>query len=241
VARGHREPNCGAHPARLGSPSQAGVAGAARTLRTWPRPARSGVLWESSIVAHDPNREGPVDVWTISLDEPREALLSPEEQARADRFRFERDRVHWTHARSALRAVLSRYVNGAPLDISFTLGVHGKPAVPGIEFNLSHAGGWAMIAVSECAPVGIDLESIRANVEIGKLLERIGETPLSGSQADLFQAWARREAKTKALGGPLMQIPKGDLRLVDLAAPAGFAAALAMVGRDPLVRYCGGV
>ena len=182
-----------------------------------------------------------VDVWTISLDESREAILIPEEQARADRFRFERDRIHWTHARSSLRAVLSGYLNVAPLAISFTIGEHGKPATQGIEFNLSHAGGWAMIAVSSCAPVGIDLERIRENVEIGKLLERIGETCEGQSLRELFQAWSRREAKSKALGGPLMHIPSGDLRVVDLKAPEGFAAALAMVAQDPVVRYCGGV
>ena len=181
------------------------------------------------------------DVWTIALDEPRELLLTDEEQARANRFRFERDRVHWSHARSALRAVLALYLKSAPLEIAFALGPHGKPSVAGIEFNLSHAGGWAMIAVCGSAEVGIDIEAIRPNVDIAALLARIGETQLNGSRAELFQVWARREARTKAVGGPLMEIPAGDLRVVDLKAPEGFAAALAMVGRDPLIRYCGGV
>jgi 4'-phosphopantetheinyl transferase len=192
-------------------------------------------------VTHHPNRECPVDVWTIALEQPRPALLIPDEEARAARFHFEADRVRWTHARSALRTVLSRYLRVAPLDISFTIGPHGKPAVEGLEFNLSHAGTWAMIAVSHCAPVGIDLESIRPNVEIGGLLLRIGETEVTGSQAQLFQVWARREARTKATGGPLMEIPQGDLRVIDLTAPEGFVAALATVERDPVVRYCGGV
>ena len=191
-------------------------------------------------MAQVPDRDCLVEVWTIALDIPREVLLTPDEQARADRFRFERDRVHWTHARSALRTILSGYLGTAPLDLSFTLGPHGKPGLPGLEFNLSHASGWAMIAVSTCAEVGIDLESIRSNIDMGKLLERIGEPSSGGSPKDLFQLWSRREAKTKALGGALMDIPSGDVRVVDLAAPAGFVAALALVGRDPLVRYCGG-
>jgi 4'-phosphopantetheinyl transferase len=187
---------------------------------------------------------GNVDVWTISLEDPRPAILLPEEQTRADRFRFERDRLHWTRARSALRSILSRRLDVSPLEITFELGPHGKPAVKGvevgIEFNLSHSGGWAMIAVSARAPVGIDLEAIRPNVNIADLLKRIGETELSGSRERLFQVWARREALTKAAGGPLMEIPEGDFRVVDLKAPAGFAAALAMAGCDPEVRYCGG-
>jgi 4'-phosphopantetheinyl transferase len=168
-------------------------------------------------------------------------ILSSEEQARVDRFRFERDRVHWANAHSALREILGGYLNAPPLEISFTLGPHGKPAVAGVEFNLSHSGGWAMIAVSRGTPVGIDVEAIRPKVEMAQLLKRIGETELNGSIGELFQVWTRREARTKAAGGPLMEIPAGDFRVVDLVAPKGFAAALAMEGYDPEVRYCGGV
>jgi phosphopantetheinyl transferase len=97
-----------------------------------------------------------------------------------------------------------------------------------------------MIAVSPGPPVGIDLEAIRENVDIARLLARIGETRLTGSRAELFQVWARREARTKAVGGPLMEIPVEDLRVTDLKAPEGFAAALALLGRDPAIHYCGG-
>ena len=122
-----------------------------------------------------------VDVWTIALEEPREVTLSHDEYARASRVHFELDRIRWTNARSALRAILGRYLNMPPLEISFALGPHGKPTVTGVEFNLSHSGGWAMIAVSTNAPVGIDVEAIRPNVEMARLLQRIGETELTGS------------------------------------------------------------
>jgi len=95
-----------------------------------------------------------------------------------------------------------------------------------------------MIVVNAGAPVGVDIEAIRDNVDIAKLLHRIGETELSGSREELFRVWARREARTKAVGGPLMEVPSADLRVVDLDAPAGFVAALAMIGRDPEIRYC---
>ncbi|MES1260124.1 MAG: phosphopantetheine-protein transferase, partial [Acidobacteriota bacterium] len=91
-----------------------------------------------------------VDIWTIPLDEPRALLLSPDEEARANRLRFVSDRVRWSHAHSALREILGRHLNRPPLEITFDLGQHGKPAVAGLEFNLSHAGSWAMIAVSSC-------------------------------------------------------------------------------------------
>jgi 4'-phosphopantetheinyl transferase len=179
-----------------------------------------------------------VDVWTIALDEERPTILSPEELERAARFRFELDRIHWSNARSALRTILGAYLRAAPGSLGFSYGPYGKPALDAnIHFNITHSGAWAMIAVTPGAPVGIDLERIRDDVEIGSLLERIGEPAMSGTTAELFRIWARREARTKAMGRPLMEIPKGDLRVVDLNAPDGFAAALALVGHAPRVTY----
>jgi len=178
-----------------------------------------------------------VDVWTIALDAPRAVILSTEEQARAARFHFERDRIHWTHARSALRAILATYVNAPAGDLRFVYGPHGKPAVDGVEFNMSHSRGWALIAVTRDVPVGVDLEVIRENVDIAKLLRRIGETDLPESTRELFHAWTRREAKTKASGGALMERPAGDVCVVDIDAPEGFAASLALRGFEPEVRY----
>lgn len=179
----------------------------------------------------------PVDVWTIALDLARPLLLTEEETIRAARFRFERDRLRWTNARSALREVLARQLRAEPLNVRFTFGPHGKPAVEGVEFNISHSREWALIALAGSIPVGIDIEAIREDVDIAKLLRRIGEPGPEGSAKDLFQAWTRREAKTKALGIPLMEIPGEDVRAIDIEAPPGFAASVALVGWDPLVRH----
>jgi 4'-phosphopantetheinyl transferase len=179
----------------------------------------------------------PVDIWTIPLDLPRPIVLSPDEQVRANRFRFERDRLHWSRARSALRTTLSCYVCRPPEELQFTFGPHGKPSLDnagGIEFNISHSRGWAMIAITRGVPVGIDIEAMRENVDIAKLLHRLGETQLTGSQNELFHVWTRREARTKATGGPLMEIPIADLRVIDLAAPEGFAASVALERFDPV-------
>lgn len=182
----------------------------------------------------------PVDIWTVCLDIPRPLSLTAEERARADRFRFERDRLHWSHARSALRTVLARYLHLPPQDLRFLYGEHGKPALEtgaSLEFNISHSHGWAMIAVTREVPVGIDLEAIRDKVDIAKLLHRLGETELTGSVRDLFHVWTRREARTKTLGSPLMELPAGDLRVVDILAPEAFAASVCLAGCDPEPRY----
>jgi len=56
-----------------------------------------------------------VDVWRVHLDEPSStvstsSVLSSDELARASRLHFEKDRLHFTRCRSALRFLLSRYL-----------------------------------------------------------------------------------------------------------------------------------
>lgn len=178
-------------------------------------------------------------MWLVSLEDEGEIILSPDEELRAARFRFEADRTRWIRAHSALRSILADRTGIPAGEIRFNLGAHGKPAVTegnGVEFSLSHSGNWAMVAVTQGVPVGVDIERIRENVDMVPLLKRLGETNLSGSPAELYGTWTRREAMTKAAGGALMDAPVGDFRICDLEAPTGYSAALALVGYDPRVR-----
>jgi 4'-phosphopantetheinyl transferase len=183
-----------------------------------------------------------VDLWTVSLATPSPDHLSDDETTRANRFKFEEDRVRWTRARSALRLILSRYVGDDPFRIAFVYGEHGKPALlpfSEIEFNLSHAGDWAMVAVSRSIPVGVDIERIRPNIDMVPLLHRLGETNLPEQTQQLYNVWTRREARSKAAGGALFDKPSDNVCAVDVTAPAGYAASVALVGFEPDVRYSG--
>src|SRR5262249_38435202 len=91
-------------------------------------------------------------------------LLSPQERARADRFRFEKDRNAFTIARGLLRIILGSYLQTTPSAIEFTYGSRGKPSVVSarpIQFNLSHSGDLAVYAITEGYEVGADVEYIR--------------------------------------------------------------------------------
>jgi 4'-phosphopantetheinyl transferase len=181
-----------------------------------------------------------VELWTIPLTRECPNHLSEDEVARANRFRFEEDRTRWIRARSSLRLILSRYAGDDPARLVFRYGEHGKPALlpfTEIEFNLSHAGDWAIIAVARSIPVGVDIERLRANVDMAALLRRLGETELPQSEPELYQAWTRREARTKAEGGPLFARPADDTRAIDIAAPAGYAASVALAGYEPVAEH----
>jgi 4'-phosphopantetheinyl transferase len=182
----------------------------------------------------------PVELWSIPLIRECPNRLSEDERARAARFRFEEDRIRWVRARSSLRLILSKYAGGDPVSLVFRYGKHGKPALmpaTGIEFNLSHSGDWASVAVTRSIPVGVDIERMRENVDMAALLRRLGETDLPSSPADLYHKWTRREAKTKAAGSALFDPPEDDICAIDITSPAGYAASVALAGYIPAVVY----
>ena len=180
-----------------------------------------------------------MEVWLVSLENEREIVLSEDEEIRAARFHFERDRVHWIRAHSALRLILAKLRGVGPLDLHFSIGSHGKPTLldgGGLEFNLSHAGSWAAIAVAHNVPVGVDIERIRENVDMAALLRRLGEISVAETSEELYRAWTRREATSKAAGGALFDRWDHDFGVRELNVPDGYCGTVALIGHEPYVR-----
>jgi 4'-phosphopantetheinyl transferase len=165
-----------------------------------------------------------VHVWRIDLDvESAEAgalaaNLPDDERARGARFRFERDRDRFLRSRVALRRILARYLDRAPEALTFVRGRHGKPALadPGadgcLEFNLSHSGGCALVAVARGWRLGVDVERIRADLATMEVARRFfarGEVdaleaaPPGERPTMFFRCWTRKEAYVKARGDGL--------------------------------------
>jgi 4'-phosphopantetheinyl transferase len=162
-----------------------------------------------------------VHVWRVALDEnPPQVLsflrnLAADEQARAMRLYFERDREHFIVARGVLRAILGSYLNRAPECLSFSYSSHGKPFLTGesnkdaIRFSVSHSGGVALYAVTRGREVGIDLERIRFDFAVREIAERffsprevaaLQALPADGQQQAFFRYWTCKEAYIKARG-----------------------------------------
>jgi len=134
----------------------------------------------------------------------------------ARKFRFAVDRNRYVIAHAALRLILAHKLGIDASGIDFRLGRFGKPYVPDVEFNLSHSGSLALVAVGN-VPLGIDVECVRpidalqlaahyfSAFEVQILRRLSSDRLLSG----FFACWTRKEAFLKATGEglsrPLMQ------------------------------------
>jgi len=160
-----------------------------------------------------------VDVWRVSLDflsipvQWAQSTLSADEAQRALRFRFEEDRQRFIIAHACLREVLSRYLGCEPKQINFSTNENGKPELSphnNLDFNLSHSGGYVLIAVACERKVGVDVEHFRpGNLDHDKIARRyfsqsevseLTALPPRLQMEGFYNCWTRKEAYIKALG-----------------------------------------
>ena len=163
-----------------------------------------------------------VHLWGIELEgsswciEQCSEWLDEAERHRATRLVREDIRRQYVLAHGGLRAVLSRYLDVNPDEVSLGRTEAGKPFVArdgrehsAITFNLSHAHNRALIAVSKAQEVGVDLELVRSNVEVVKLSERyfapsehavITQATEAQRAMIFFRYWVVKEAVLKAQG-----------------------------------------
>jgi 4'-phosphopantetheinyl transferase len=140
-------------------------------------------------------------------------LLSADEQERAARFHFDKDRQRFTVCRAWLRGILGGLLQTPPQTIVFSLGERGKPGVEGPwRFNLSHSHDWAVCAAAWDLPVGIDIEAPREIRDAEHLARQFFTSDeqrmvCSGPQNRLehrfLTVWTRKEAFVKATGNGL--------------------------------------
>ena len=196
---------------------------------------------------------GPTEIhlWSAGLEASPErleqlaALLSPEERARAERFRFGRHRRRYQVTWGLTRSLLGRYAATEPGALSFSFGPKGKPALAepasSLEFNLSHSAERVVLAVTSASPLGVDIEQLRPLEDARDIARRFFSDNEVRALEDLdaaqrlegfFNCWMRKEALIKAVGeGVFVSLDRFDVSL----APGEPARLVSLDGRpaDP--------
>jgi 4'-phosphopantetheinyl transferase len=184
-----------------------------------------------------------VHIWRAALDDPNwpgPGGLPADERERADGLLREEAARRWVAARWALRRALSQYLGVEPAAVELEIGENGKPRLAGgsgLEFNLSHSGGLALVAVAE-RQVGVDVELIAPRQDLPALAERalpatdaaaVRAAPAADRAAVFYAAWTRHEARLKCLGSGLGSVPAwAQVAVESLNVAPGYAAAVAV-------------
>lgn len=193
------------------------------------------------------------------------ALLSEAERARAVRFRLQADHDRFVAGRGAMRWFVGQALGSDPASLMFGEGPHGKPYVVAerrVHFNVSHSGEWVLLALAAQHEVGVDVERVRADLDVMEIAPTVftpDETASLLALADdarresFYRLWARKEAVLKAwgtgfsldprdvhigiepLGDLLIQAPLGvypAATVRDVAVDGAHAAAVATTDAD---------
>jgi 4'-phosphopantetheinyl transferase len=185
-----------------------------------------------------------VHIWKASLlwncTQPLYALLAPDEQTKAERFHFDRDRSSYIVGRGLLRLILSVYLSVDPKDLTFEYNRYGKPRLASdltlddrkeLQFNVSHSHTLALYAIAWNTSVGVDLEYLRPELDWRQIAEHyfsprevaaLAQVSETQQCRAFFDCWTRKEAYIKAKGQGL-SIP---LDQFDVSLKPGEPAAL---------------
>lgn len=216
-----------------------------------PIPGDLPALWTVDAVRH---------AASAAVEAP--AVLDEEEHRRVAGFRRGRDRSTYLVAHVALRKLLGAQLKLAPHRVTLHREAcplcdeaHGRPAVDGgeLHFSLSHSRNLVLLAFCT-EPVGADVEempSARTAAQItGALHPReaaeLDRLPRTERPSACARVWVRKEAYLKGIGTGLARDPSLDYlgaapgpvalaqwRVVDVAVPPGYAAAVAAPTGEP--------
>ncbi|TDD38046.1 4'-phosphopantetheinyl transferase superfamily protein [Actinomadura sp. KC06] len=209
--------------------------------------------------------------WARPADTPEmRGLLDDGERERYERFRQPQDKARFVTGRFLARTALAEATGLDPRTMRFTTecphcaGAHGKPRLPGsaVDFSLSHSGDRVVIALTEGAEVGVDVEK-ENDRDIDRLAEMVLAAPeraalaaMDDKRRGFHRYWSRKEALLKATGhglaAPMTDIhvsapddpaevvawageaAVSPVRLADLDPGPGYAAAAAVLTDRPL-------
>lgn len=163
-------------------------------------------------------------LWRLSLQSHTEVaahlweVLSEDEQQRAQRFVRSQDQHKFVCVRGTLRCLLGQYLHTSGRGLRFDYGDYGKPQLVSsgrsleLQFNVSHSHDLALIAITQGAAVGVDIEHVNLQTSYLNISQRffssaehdvLLQQPLEQQCYTFFQLWTRKEACVKAMGGSI--------------------------------------
>ncbi|MCP1119383.1 4'-phosphopantetheinyl transferase family protein [Robbsia andropogonis] len=199
-----------------------------------------------------------VTIWCVAMPPPDAALddgmLTASERARAAAYHQAVDRTRFVVARGTLRALLGSRLGIKAGDVRLHVGMHGRLALCDSEnrlsFNVSHSGGYALIAMSDARQVGIDVEWCDPALDWRSLVDLVctqQERSVLCSPAKsaawqrerFFQCWTAKEALLKTLGVGITGGLQGlTLDLADGRASRRVVQATHQLAGACDLRYC---
>lgn len=186
-------------------------------------------MWQKAVLDFEENNglidlilsPNQVHIWLLNLEEnlfqlnKLKSILSPDEQIKANKFRFPIHQNRFIIARANLRLILSKYLVVKPQAIEFSYSEKGKPSLAKhlnqqlIEFNLSHSENLALYGFTLKNKIGVDIEKIKENSDTDGIAKRFFTnneyqiiSQLSGKEKHktFFKFWTSKEAYLKAIG-----------------------------------------
>ncbi len=166
-----------------------------------------------------------IALWWCDLDLRRAGItawlpwLSAGEKLRAARFGSELLRQRYVAGRTALRWILAQRLGLESAAVPLQVARHGRPQLSGphrSDFNVSHTGGFALIALLEQGSrprrIGIDLERADRKPNVDRLSRKVlADTERKSLEVDsgaernrrFLRYWTCKEAMSKATGDGL--------------------------------------
>lgn len=153
-----------------------------------------------------------------ALDHPAFSVLPEDERAYASRFLRKEDALRFSATRLGLREALGELLDVHPSALRFGKDANGRPMLishahsdmrNALDFNVSHSGDYALIALAKGRRVGVDIESLDRRINWHKLapvvfapLDRayVMSLPEHLRVDAFYKAWTAKEALLKALG-----------------------------------------
>lgn len=188
----------------------------------------------SFLIVKLPEREA--HLWIVRPESARDpallavydALLSDDERAKRDRYRFEKDRHTCLVSRALVRSTLSGYAGVAPEAFRFQANAYGRPEIVAPEsaralrFNLSHTRGLVVLLVARGREVGVDVEDRERDGKLIDVADRffspdevrdLHALPPAEQPDRFFFYWTLKESYIKARGKGL-SIPLSQFSFV---------------------------